>query len=140
MTEEQKFLKAAAMGLLAAVAEEHPKGHQRRDGARFVLTSKFGADVEIMFEKDDKHPPNLWCLEKAAGAALIRKFRPTPKPASALWTSIGSDGKPEYGRHSALKPMPQLREADLVYFTLRSLGELGEIIDRLRSITAADLV
>lgn len=140
MTEESQFLKEAAVGLLAAIAKEHPLGHQPSKAARFVLTSRHGVDVEVMFEKDDGSRPNLWCLEKAAGAALIGKLRPSLKPARLLRASLGSGGKAQYGRHSSLEHMNQLGDADLVCFSLRSVTELGEIIDRLRSVSAADLL
>jgi hypothetical protein len=140
MTEDRQFIKDAAVGLLGAVAQEHRLGHQPSKAARFVLTSQHGTNVEIMLEKDERSPPNLWCLEKAAGAALIGKLRPRPSPARLLRTSLGPDGKPRYGRHSSLERMDQLGEADLVCFAPRSLAELGEIIDRLRSVTAADLL
>lgn len=140
MTEERQFIKDAAMGLLTAVANEHPLGHQPSKAARFILTSRHGVGVEIMFEKNDRSPSNLWCLEKAAGAALAGKLGPRPSPAGRLRTEIDADGKALYGRHSALERMGQLGDADLMCFAPRSLTELGEIIDRLRSITAADLL
>jgi hypothetical protein len=140
MTEDRQFIKDAAVGLLGAVAKEHPLGHQPSKAARFVLTSRSGVDVEIMFEKNDRSPQNLWCLEKAAGAALIAKLQPRPSPARLLRTTLGPDGKPQYGRHSSLERMDQLGEADLVCFAPQSLAALGEIIDRLRSVTTADLL
>lgn len=140
MTEDRQFLKTAAIGLLGAIAMEHPLGHQHSKATRFILTSRRGVDIEIMFEKDDRRPPNLWCLEKAAGTALIGKLQPTLSPARLLRTSIGPDGKLRYGRHSSLERMEQLGDADLACFTLRSLTELGEIIDRLRSVSAAELL
>ena len=140
MTNERQFLRASALGLLGAVAQEHPLSHQSSKAARFILTSRHGVDVEVMFEKDDRSPPNLWCLEKAAGAALIGKLGPRSSPARLLRTTLGSDGKPQYGRHSSLERMEQLGDADLVCFSPQSLAELGEIIDRLRSVAAADLL
>lgn len=140
MSEDRQFIKDAAVGLLGAIAMEHRLGHQPSKAARFVLTSRHGADVEIMFEKNEHSPPNLWCLEKAAGAALIAKLQPRSSPARLLRTTLGPDGRPQYGRHSSLEKMDQLGEADLVRFAPRSLAELGVIIDRLRSVTAADLL
>lgn len=140
MIEDRQFLKAAAIGLLGSIAKEHPLGHQSSKAARFILTSRHGAEVEIMFEKDDRSPPNLWCLERAAGAALIGNFRPKLSPVCLLRTTFGPDGNLQYGRHSSLERMEQLGDADLVCFAPASLAELGEIIDRLRSVTAADLL
>jgi len=140
MTGDRQFIKDAAVALLGAIAKEPTLGHQAVKAARFVLTSRPGVDVEIMFDKNPKRPPNLWCLEKAAGAMLIGMLRPKRSPASLLRKRIGKDGKAEYGRHSALEPMAQLGDADLVCFAPQSLADLGAIIDRLRSVTAADLL
>ncbi|WP_139323317.1 hypothetical protein [Roseomonas sp. TAS13] len=139
MMEDRQFLKDGAVGLLTAIAEEHPLGHQPSKAARFVLTSRHGVKVEIMFEKNMTSPPNLWCLEKAASPALIARLKPKRSSASKLRTSRGPDGKVQYGRHSSLERMGQLGEADLVCFAPDSFAEIGEIIDRLRSVTASDL-
>jgi hypothetical protein len=140
MIEDRQFIKDAAAALLGAIAQEHPLGHQSSKAARFVLTSRHGVNVEVMFEKNDGSPPNLWCLEKAAGAALIARLRPRLSQARLLRTSLGPDGKPQYGRHSSLERMAQLGDANLVCFAPQSLAEFGEIIDRLRSVSAADLL
>jgi hypothetical protein len=140
MTADRPFLKAATLGVLNAVAQEQSPGHQDSKAGRYVLTSRSGVSVEVMFEKNDSAPPNLWCLERAAGEALIAALAPRPSPASDLRTKRGKNGDLLYGRHSALEKMPQLGEADLVCFALSSLTELGQVIDRLRSVTAADLV
>lgn len=138
--EDRQLLKDGAVGLLTALAEEHPLGHQPSKAARFVLTSRHGIKVEIMFEKNMKSPPNLWCLEKAAGSALIARLKPKPSPASKLRSSRGPDGEVQYGRHSSLERMNQLGDADLVCFAPESFAEIGEIMDRLRSVTASDLL
>jgi hypothetical protein len=137
--EDRQLLKDGAVGLLTAIAEEHPLGHQPSKAARFILTSRHGVKVEIMFEKNMTVPPNLWCLEKAAGPALVTKLKPKRSPASALRTSRRADGTIQYGRHSSLERMDQLGDADLVYFAPKSFAEIGEIIDRLRNVTPSDI-
>lgn len=59
-----------------------------------------------------------------------------PSPASKLRSEISKDGKPLYGRHSALEKMPQLGEADPIYFAPTNLAELGEILDQLLTVSA----
>ena len=132
-------LKRDILGLLDAVADEHPLGHQPRKAARYVLLSRHGARVEIMFEKNADSPANLWCHERAAGAALIATLQPQRYPSSALWAKRGAGGERLYGRHSALRAMPQLGEADLVRFTPTCVTEAEQIIDRLHAVTPADL-
>ena len=131
--------KRTILGLLDTVADEHPLGHQPSKAAHYVLLSHHGARVEIMFEKNVNSPSNFWCRESAASAALIAALRPQHYPSSALWTKRGVDGECLYGRHSALRTMPQLGEADLVRFTPTCLTEAEQIIDRLRTVTPADL-
>lgn len=132
-------VKRAILTLLDAVADEHPLGHQPSKAARYVLLSRHGARVEIMFEKNVDSPPNFWCRESAAGAALIAAQRSKLSPSSALWAKRGVDGERLYGRHSALRPMPQLGGADLVRFLPTCVAEAERIIDRLRTVTPADL-
>ncbi len=139
MSTDRAFLKKAILALLDAVAQEQSPGHQESKAGRYVLISKDGAEVEIMFEKNDNAPPNLWCLERAAGTALIAAQAPRRSPAVDLRTKRGKDGELLYGRHSALEKMRQLGDADLVCFTPDSLAQVGQIIDRLRSVTAADI-
>ena len=77
-------------------------------------------------------PPNIWMLASVAAPLLAGALiKHKTKPASELRTKPGKHGKPTYGRHSALENMPQLGEADLVYFTPQSLEEVGRIMDVL---------
>jgi hypothetical protein len=133
MSPDRAFLKKAIIGLLDAVAQEHPLGHQDVYASRYVLSSREGATVEILVEKGEKSPPNIWCLADAAGEALIAALKPTPSPAAKLWQKPG-----QYGRHSGLRSMPQLGEADLVCFAPISLEQVGQLIDRLWSVTKSD--
>jgi hypothetical protein len=139
MITDRAFLKAAILVVLDAVAQEQSPGHQESKAGRYILISKDGTSVEIMFEKNDSAPPNLWCLDRAAGTALIAAQAPRRSAAADLWTKRGKNGELLYGRHSALEKMPQLGGADLVCFTPDSLAQVGQIIDRLRSVTAADI-
>ena len=139
MTADRRFLKGAIRGLLDAAAEEHPLRHQPCKAARYVFASRDGTSVEIMFQKDEYSPPNIWCHAGAAGAALIAEQNPERSPASDLWMERGKDGKLRYGRHSALENMLQLGGADSVCFTPKTLAEVGRISDRLRRVTVSDL-
>jgi hypothetical protein len=140
MTSDRAFLKKAIVALLDAIAQEQSPGHQESKAGRYVLISNDGTPVEVMFEKNKNAPPNIWCLERAAGAALMRSVPCRRSPASDLRAARGKDGELLYGRHSALERMQQLGEADLVCFAPETLAHVGQIIDRLRSVTAADLL
>lgn len=139
MTIEREFLKRAILGLLDAVADEHSLGHQESKAARYVLASKDRTSVEIMFEKNSRSPPNIWCHEKAAGKALISAHRPKRSPPRAPATKGGKAGSPSYGRHSALEKMQQLGDADFVCFAPTTIAQAGEIIDRLHCVTPSDM-
>src|SRR5208337_120601 len=139
MSSDRSRLKKAIIRLLDTKAEEHELGHQQSKAQRHVLTSRHGAHVEIMFEKNEKTPANFWCLKAAAGSTLIADLNPKPSPASSLRTKLGKDGEPLYGRHSALERMAQLGEADLVCFAVEQFRDAEKIIDRMSNVTSAEL-
>ncbi len=139
MSDERKRLKHAIVALLDTIAVEHPLKHQGSKAQRYVLTSRYGVPVEIMFEKNEDSPPNLWVAEGAAGRKLIADAPNKPSPAAKLRTKMGKDGELHYGRHSALEHMPQLGEADLVCFAPASFQHVGQIVDRLLDVTVAEL-
>lgn len=134
MSLDRDILKTAAVALLDSLAREHPLGHQQSKGRRYILSAPGGTALELMFEQDADTKANLWAHAEAAGRlASMGKSR----PASDLWTRTGKDGKPLYGRHSALETMPQLGAADLVVFPLSNLAELGAVLDQLWNASAA---
>jgi hypothetical protein len=124
---DRATLKRAIVALLDTLASEHPQGHQRSKGRRYVLRSEFGADVALMFEQNEGSPPNLW-VEERLGAPLKGCTATAPKRSSAA-ALFRSPGK--YGRHSALQSMPELEAADLLCFAPRDLEEVGRLLDGL---------
>ena len=62
-------------------------------------------------------------------AAAALEYRHVP--ASRGVKTRGRGGKSHYGRHSALKPMPKLRDADLVCVRITTPGDLDRILDHL---------
>jgi hypothetical protein len=82
---------------------------------------------------------NCWCLRAAAGWSLIADLVPRTFPSIALWTKRNQEGELLYGRHSALEKMPQLGKADLVRFELKHFNQAEKIVERLQSLTPADL-
>jgi hypothetical protein len=133
------LVKRALVALLDELADEHPAGHQPGYAARYVLTTDDGTQLEIMIEKGERSPPNVWMLRKA-GAGLQRSgISAKTSPKSKLGTKIASNGKPAYGRHTGLRPMDQLAGEDLVYFVPENLTQVGSIIDHLLRVEAADL-
>lgn len=136
MSVDRLTLKSAAAALLDSLATEHPLGHQASKARRYILQAPGGTPLKIMFEQDEGSSANLWVHAATAGTLASRG---TPKPASDLWAKTGKAG-PLYGRHSSLRPMPQLGDADLICFTPTKLAELGEILDQLIAASAARII
>lgn len=124
-------LKAAAEGLLNALALPHALGHQASKANRYILPTRGGLDIELMLEKNEGVPLNIWVEKRHASTLLGGTIPFRESPASKLWTSMGKDGRPNYGRHSALENMPALGNADLLCLAPRNLEELGRLIDHL---------
>jgi hypothetical protein len=125
-------LKAACVRHLDERAIEHPAGHQGKLAARYVLRGQGGDVIELMFEKRPGTRPNLWVpARRVTGLLDEGELDYRLAPASILYATKGANGKPVYGRHSALKPMPELAESDLVCFHLASLTQLDRILGHL---------
>ncbi|RBI68990.1 hypothetical protein DQW77_16060 [Roseovarius sp. TE539] len=130
MTRDE--LRQACLARLDERAEEHPCGHQGKLAARYVLHGRTAGAVELMFEKGPRSAPNLWVAEWFVDHLVAEgslEFRHAP--SSAVFATRGANGKRQYGRHSALKVMNQLSDADLVCFRINTLGDLDRILDHL---------
>ena len=133
MTYDRGALSAAGAALLDTLAAVHLRGHQNSYANRYTITVPGGHIVEVMIEKGDGNLFHLWCEEDKVPRLLSDPQYPKRYAASELWTKIGKDGEPSYGRHSALEKMDRLGNADLVRFTPTSIKEIGDIIDALFS-------
>ena len=131
MTERDK-LKQHCLSRLDECALEHPSGHQGKLAARYLLRRSAGDVAELMFEKGPKTKANLWVAHKQV-ASLISEpgLRFQSLPASVLFSAKGKNGKPIYGRHSALRSMRELEHGDLICFEITSDGELDRILGHL---------
>lgn len=134
MPIDRSHLKTAIAAILDALAVEHLLGHQDAYARRYILTTRSGKRVEVMFEQSPKTPANLWIETRIAGALSTSGIKQRPSPASALYASPGKSGAPQYGRHSALEKMPDLGMADLICLQPETLAEAGEIIDCLLAV------
>lgn len=125
-------LRAMLLLRLDEMAVEHPAGHQGKLAARFLLWSKSGEGIELMFEKGPSSSPNLWILYDFVEPLLTRGIEHRLSTRLSLHADDKPGGKTTYGRHSALKSMRQLSDADLVCFKLSSINELNVILDWLQ--------
>ena len=127
-------LKTAITMRLGAVAGEHRVKHQEGYANRYRMRSDHDAPVEIMFEKGADTLAHLWVLAEQvaplSGSGLDAKLY----PKADLYTAPAKGGGMQYGRHSALEPMPMLGKADLVRFTLRSKAELDQVLSVLSQV------
>jgi len=128
MTLARGALKRDILSRLDGLGREHSLGHQGAYASRYSLRSNNGAPVEVLFEKGDKSPANLWVLASQA-ASLEDGSIPVRRSAAAdLYRKPSKNGGHSYGRHSALEPMPILGRADLLCFALRSVDDLDRVI------------
>jgi len=111
-------LKQACLEVLDTACVMHPAGHQMKLAARYVLITKDGDRIALMFDKGPNSPANLWML--AAHAARIEHLGLPRRdyPAAELYAGTDDRGRPVYGRHSALRQMRELANADLVRFEI----------------------
>lgn len=130
-----KNLKRAVALRLGHEAKEHSKGHQALYANRYSMRSSDGTLVELMFEKGEKSPANLWVKQGFAMELLEDEIPFTMSPASKLYQNVGKSGEKQYGRHSALEEMMQLGRADLTCFALRNMEDLNQILLVLRRVT-----
>lgn len=129
MTGSKIQLKKAILEVLDAQGREHPSGHQASKAGRYVLTAPGGVPIEVMFEKDEATGVNIWCPAKIA--SLLPDLNPEISPKAELWVKRNKKGELIYGRHSGLRAMPQLADADLAKFQVRTLGEAKRIVDAI---------
>lgn len=128
MTLSRAALKGAILDRLDSLGREHPLGHQGAYANRYTLRSDHGAPIEVMFEKGEKSPANLWVRADQAGALQGGPIPLRHSPAATLYQKPSKDGGRSYGRHSALEPMPLLGQADLLCVALRSVNDLVAVI------------
>lgn len=134
MPIDRSHLKNAIAAMLDSLAVEHPLGHQDAYARRYILTTRSGKRVEVMFEQSPKTPANLWIEGRIAGSLATGCIKQRPSPASSLYIPPGKSGALQYGRHSALEKMPALGTGDLICLQPETLAEAGEIIDRLLGV------
>ena len=129
----RRKLKLSCLGALDALAVEHESGHQGKLAARYTLRTEHGMAVELMFEKSPKTPANLWMTLQTGRDLLDEDISYRLSPASEVNHAFGADGRPKYGRHSALKTMHQLAHADLICFRIEREGQIEALLARLSS-------
>lgn len=127
MPSPRMQLKKSIIGLLDGVGREHPSGHQGAYANRYVVSAAGGRPVEVMFEKSERVPANIWC--PAGVAKLVPDVPMKMSLKASLWQF--KNGEKQYGRHSGLRAMPQLAEADLVKFQPETLEQARKVIDAI---------
>ena len=119
-------LKKSALELFDKIADEHPKGHQDvYMNYYFVKNSK----LCFSFEKSSKTPANIWCKLGVRGD--VKEIDCEESLAKDLWQKVNSKGEKVYGRHSGLKKVDELRDADLIKYTPKTLGEVQKVVEGL---------
>ncbi|WP_304774728.1 hypothetical protein [Cypionkella sp.] len=132
MTRQE--LKSACLAMLDQNAVEHPAGHQGKLAARYVLRSKVGARIGLMFEKSDKTKPLLWVEHRFLRDLVHDDIEFKVYPASSLYQADEPDEKQSYGRHAALKSMRDLAHVDLVRLTTDRVEQLRTFLTHLATV------
>ncbi len=125
-------LKLRCLAQLDERATKHPAGHQGKLAARYLLRHSSGDVVAVMFEKGPDTPANLWVARRYVSNLILKpgvNFKLSL--ASKLYSTISKNGEPLYGRHSALRAMPELKHADLIRFRISTMVDLDQILDHL---------
>lgn len=128
MTLSRAALKGAILACLDSLGSRHALGHQGAYASRYTLRSDHGATIEVMFEKGEKSPANLWVRADQASALEGGPIPLRRSPAATLYQKPSKTGGRSYGRHSALEPMPLLGRADLLCLALRSVEDLDRVM------------
>jgi hypothetical protein len=124
-------LKLACLDLLETSCIEHPAGHQTKLAARYVLVTKDGERIALMFEKGPRSPANLWMRAKHAARIEDLILSRRDYPAADLYAGADEKGRPIYGRHAALKAMRELVNADLVKYEIEHVTQLQPLLCEL---------
>lgn len=128
---DRKALKNSCLELLDSVAVEHPAGHQFKLAARYVIISRAGERIGLMFEKHESVPAQIW-LARHFGKGLLGCEIPVREyNAEQLYAISDAEIEPAYGRHAALKSMRDLANVDLLRFTVESRAQLERIVSHL---------
>ena len=86
------MLVASCLALLDQVATEHPAGHQGKLSARFIIRSRSGERVGLMFEKGGRTKPYLWAALAHASDLLEADVEFRVYLASSLYQDACSTG------------------------------------------------
>ena len=119
-------LKKAALELFDKIADEHPKGHQKKYLNAYIVKN---SELCFAFEKSLKTPANIWC--KLGVKDDVEGIKGVESLAKNLWKKVNKKGEKVYGRHSGLKKVDELRDADLVKYTAKTLGEVQKVAEGL---------
>lgn len=119
-------LKKAALELFDKIADEHPKGHQKVKMNYYIVRN---SELCFAFEKNLASPANIWC--KLGVENEVKGIAWVPSCAKNLCQKKNKKGKEVYGRHSGLKKVDELRDADLIKYIPKTLGEVQKVVEGL---------
>ncbi len=119
-------LKKAALEHFDKIADEHPKGHQKVKMNYYIVKN---SELCFAFEKNLGSPANIWC--KLGVKDEVNGIDCEESKAEKLCQKVNDKGKEVYGRHSGLKKVDELRYADLIKYTAKTLGEVQKVVEGL---------
>lgn len=131
--EIEKLIKEL-LNLFDTFAVEHPSRHQKKLLNRYVVK---GHELCFAFEKNLSTQVNIWCPIKVKD--FVSGIKNKESLSSELWKFNPVKGKIEYGRHSGLKAMKELRDADLIVFSPETSEEGERVVEAIKKAAAAGI-
>ena len=131
--EIEKLIKEL-LDLFDTFAVEHSVGHQPDKLNRYAIK---GSRLCFAFEKNLSTQVNIWCPIKVKD--FVSGIKNKESLSSELWKFNPVKGKIEYGRHSGLKAMKELRDADLIVFSPETSEEGERVVEAIKKAAAAGI-
>lgn len=139
MTNPRRILRDQIIELLDRVALPDSRNRTSEKANHYTLRTASAFDLRLMLQTYENQktgriePPNIWVLERATSALNLNRFDVARSPGRQLYLENGASGKKRYGRHSGLRSVPQLADADLIRITPKTFAEAEIIVAALKS-------
>lgn len=108
-------------------AVKHATGHQDDKMNGYSITC---SSLSFALEKDHKTRVNIWCPVEVQN--YVNGVTNTISPHNKLWTKLNKKREKPYGRHTGLRCVKELCEADLVKYEILTLEEAKKVINGLK--------
>lgn len=130
MTVQEDLVKMQAVGRLDKEAAVHQSNHQNVHARRYVMPNAALGGVEVVIVLKGSNL-QFWCEARAFDGSTARALGGEERPGGETYSEPG-----KYGRHSALKTMDRLHRGDAWRFVPKTVGDLDNILNAVKSAGA----